>query len=139
MVDVVGLYNGLRFNAGVREPTYYDLAVNGTLTHLDNQTKRLRTFEEQVNEPVNPADSYNFAFNRPSTHQVLSAKADFDAIIMGRVDYDKNSGKQAPSGYVRHQMKGLIYDPQRPIDIQNIMPLANNFYADSLNVLGNVN
>jgi len=139
MVDVIGLYNGLRFNAGVREATYYDLAVNGTLTHLDNQTKKLRTFEAQLNEPINPADSYNLAFNRPSTHQVLSAKADFDAIIMGRVDYDKNSGKQAPSGYARHQMKGLVYDPQRPIDIDNIMPIANNFYADSLNVLGNVN
>lgn len=139
MVDVVGLYNGLRFNAGVREPTYYDLAVNGTLTRMDNQTKRLRTFEEQVNEPINPVDSYNLAFNRPSTHQVLSAKAQFDAVIMGRVDYDKNSGKQASSGYARHQMKGLIYDPQKPMDIDNIMPIANNFYADSLNVLGNVN
>ena len=139
MVDVVGLYNGLRFNVGVREPTYYDLAVNGTMTHLDNQTKKLRNMEEQIYEPINPISMYNLAFNRPSTHQVLSAKADFDAVIMGKVDYDKNSGKQAPSGYARHQMRGLVYDAQRPIDTQNIMPIANNFYADSLNVLGNVN
>lgn len=139
MVDVVGLYNGLRFNVGVREPTYYDLAVNGTLTGMDNQTKKLRSMEEQIYEPINPIGMYNLAFNRPTTHQVLSIKSDFDAVIMGKVDYDKNSGKQAPSGYVRHQMKGLIYDPQRAIDLDNIMPIASNFYSDSLNVLGNIN
>lgn len=138
MADLIYMYNGLNFKTGTKEATYYDLTTNG-MTNLANSPLFIKKFDDSMRETVIPTDSFNLAFNRQSTHQVLSAKSDFDAVIMGKVEYDKNSGKQAPVGYVRNQLKGLVYDAQRPIDLDNIMPIANNFYADSLNVLGNLN
>ena len=36
MVDSIGMYNGLNFKKGAREPTYYDLgAEGGMLTNTD--------------------------------------------------------------------------------------------------------
>ena len=57
---------------------------------------------------------------------------------MGKVESDRNAGIQAPSGYARNQLKGLAYDSNRPTDLDNILPIASNFFQDNINVLGNL-
>jgi len=138
MADMVGLYNGLRFKKGTREPTYYDLSVDGMLTHLDQSTKTLISMDRQLHDEIIPRKDYNLAFNRPTTFQVLGIKQDSDAIIEGRTEMDINAGKQAPYGYARNQLKGLAFNADHPIDLPNIMPIASNFFVDAESTLGNL-
>jgi hypothetical protein len=140
MADLVGLYNGLRFKKGTREATYYDLTVDGMLTHLDQHTKTLtlESLDRQLHDDIMPRKDYNLAFNRPSTFQVLGIKQEPDAIIEGRTEMDLNAGKQGAYGYARNQAKGLAYDAAHPIDLPNIMPIASNFFVDAVSTLGNL-
>lgn len=139
MADLVGLYNGLRFKKGTKEPTYYDLTVDGAmLTHLDPSTKELDSMDRQLHEDIIPRKDYNLAFNRPTTFQVLGIKTDFDTVIEGKTELDLNAGKQAPYGYARSQLRGLAYDAGHPITLPNIMPITSNFFADAESGLGNL-
>jgi hypothetical protein len=140
MVDAIGMYNGLKFKKGAREPTYYDLdAAGGMHTEKSYYTLGIDSTHDKLRQqqPV-PIAMFEKAFNRSSMSQVLGVKVEADAIIMGKPETDRNGGMQAPTGFARNQLKGLAYDINKPIDLENIMPLANNFYQDSVNVLGNL-
>jgi hypothetical protein len=140
MVDSVGYFNGLRFKAGVKEPTYYDLATSGGVEGGFKQTMGgVRTMDELLHEPeVKGRRDFDLAFNRPSTMMVLPAKAQSEAMIMGKAESDRNGGIRAPTGIMRNQQKGLAYNADKPIDLQNIMPISNNFNPDITNVMGNL-
>ena len=138
MADMVGLYNGLRFKKGTREPTYYDISVDGTLTHLDQSTRDLESMDRQLHDEIMPRKDYTLAFNRPTTFQVLGIKQEPEAIIEGRTEMDLNAGKQAPYGYARNQLRGLAFDSGHPIDLPNIMPITSNFFVDAESTLGNL-
>lgn len=140
MVDSVGYFNGLRFKPNVKELTYYDLATSGGIEGGFKQTMGgIRTMDELLHEPeVKGRRDFDLAFNRPSTMMVLPAKAQSEAIIMGKVELDRNAGLRAPTGIMRNQQKGLAYNAEKPIDLQNIMPISNNFNPDITNVLGNL-
>ena len=140
MVDSVGYFNGLRFKPGVKEPTYYDLATSGGIEGGFKQTMGgIRSMDELLHEPeVKGRRDFDLAFNRPSTMMVLPAKAESDAIIMGKAESDRNGGIRAPTGIMRNQQKGLAYNADKPIDLQNIMPISNNFNPDITNVMGNL-
>ena len=140
MVDVIGLRNGLNFKAGAKEPTYYDLdAGGGMLTDKDYHSKGIDSMHDKFRKelPV-PMAMFEKAFNRSTSSMVLPVKTDAECVIMGKPESDRNAGKQAPSGYARNQLKGLAYDINKPNDLDNIMPIANNFYQDSVNVFGNL-
>lgn len=140
MVDVIGLYNGIKPKRGAKEPTYYDLdAGGGMLIGQSYYTLGIDSMHDKLRQaqPV-PVAMFEKAFNRSSMSQVLGVKVEPDAVIMGKPESDRNGGMQAPTGYARNQLKGLAYDINKPIDLENIMPLANNFYQDSVNVLGNL-
>lgn len=140
MVDVIGLNNGMTPRRGVKEPTYYDLdAGGGMLTDKDYHSKGIDSMHDKFRQAQpKPIAMFEKAFNRSTASMVLGVKTDADAVIMGKPESDRNAGKQAPTGYARNQLKGLAYDINKPIDLENIMPLANNFYQDSVNVLGNL-
>jgi len=140
MVDAIGMYNGLNFKKGAREPTYYDLdAAGGMLTDKSYYTLGIDTTHDKLRQTQpKPIAMFEKAFNRSSMSQVLGVKVEADAVIMGKPETDRNAGMQAPTGFARNQLKGLAYDINKPIDLENIMPLANNFYQDSVNVLGNL-
>jgi hypothetical protein len=140
MVDSVGYFNGLRFKAGVKEPTYYDLATSGGVEGGFKQTLGgIRTMDDLLHEPeVKGRRDFDLAFNRPSTMMVLPAKAQSEAMIMGKAESDRNGGIRAPTGIMRNQQKGLAYNADKPIDLQNIMPISNNFNPDITNVMGNL-
>jgi hypothetical protein len=140
MVDAIGMYNGLNFKKGAKELTYYDLdAAGGMHTEKSYYTLGIDSHYDKVRQqqPL-PVDLFEKAFNRSSMSKVLGVKTEADTIIMGKPETDRNGGMQASSGYARNQLKGLAYDINKPIDLENIMPIANNFYQDSLNVLGNL-
>lgn len=140
MANAIGLYNGISFKAGAKQSTYYDLnAEGGMLTGTDYSSSSIDSIHDKIRQqqPV-PIPMYEKAFNRSTAMMVLGAKTDSDSIITGRVELDRNAGLQAPNGYMRNQQKGLVYDENKPIDLENIMPIANNFFQDSHNVLGNL-
>ena len=140
MADAIGMYNGLNFKAGARELTYYDLDPGGgMLTDKDYHSKGIDSIHDKLRQqqPV-PNAMFEKAFNRSTLYQVLGAKVEAESVIMGKPESDRNAGMQAPTGFARNQLKGLAYDINKPIDLENIMPLANNFYQDSVNVLGNL-
>lgn len=140
MVDTVGYFNGLRFKANIKEPSYYDLGTSGGIEGgFKQSTGGIRSMDELLHDPeVKGRRDFDLAFNRPSTMMVLPAKAQSDAIIMGKVELDRNAGLRAPTGIMRNQQKGLSYNAEKPIDLQNIMPISNNFNPDITNVMGNL-
>jgi hypothetical protein len=140
MANAIGLYNGISFKAGAKQSTYYDLnSEGGMLTATDYNSKSIDSIHDKMRQqqPV-PNAMYEKAFNRSTAMMVLGAKTESNSVINGRVELDRNAGLQPPSGYMRNQQKGLVYDVDKPIDLENIMPIANNFFQDSHNVLGNL-
>jgi len=140
MVDSIGMYNGLNFKKGAKEPTYYDLnAEGGMLTNTDYNSMGIDSMHDKLRQAQDkPIAMFDKAFNRSSSMMVMPIKSELDAVIMGRVESDRNAGIQAPSGYARNQLKGLVFDSNRPTDLDNILPIASNFFQDNINVLGNL-
>lgn len=140
MVDVIGLNNGMTPRRGVIPISYYDLdAGGGMLTDKDYHSKGIDSMHDKFRQqqPV-PMAMFEKAFNRSTSSMVLPVKTDADCVIMGKPESDRNGGAHAPSGYARNQLKGLAYDINKPNDLDNIMPIANNFFHDSVNVFGNL-
>ena len=84
MVDSIGMYNGLNFKKGAREPTYYDLgAEGGMLTNTDYNSMGIDSMHDKLRqEQPKPVAMFDKAFNRSSSMMVMPIKSEFDAVIL---------------------------------------------------------
>ena len=114
-----------------REASVYDLAPPLGLKYYQDG---IRAFSRQ--DGVKGTNIMNNAIQRPSTSKVLGCKSNREAHkVLRRPALPEETGMYAPTGYARHQPKGLATLNQRPTDGQ-IMPLASSFYGGGNNKLG---
>jgi hypothetical protein len=102
-------------------PTYATLMPTaGVFTHIQ---KRLpRPPDQPYIQPI-----MNNAIQRPHTMKVLGKKSNHDLVHMVKPLIHPTAGITAPSFNVRHQRKGLAYDPQRAVG--KLTPQVDNQYA----------
>ena len=82
-----------------------------------------------ISEPY-IAPIMNHAIHRPHTDKVLGLKSNADLIRHVSATPSPMAGVAAPSFNVRHQAKGLTYDPRKPVG--KLTPQVDSQYA-SLN------
>jgi len=114
-----------------REASVYDIAPPMGLNYYQDG---IRKFSRQ--DGINAPKIMNNSIQRPHTMKVLGCKSDREAHkVLRRAPLPDELGMYAPTGYARHQPKGLASLNERPTDGQ-IMPLASSFYGGGNNKLG---
>ena len=106
-------------------PTYATMMPTAHPTPGGAQPRMPRTVDPPYLAPL-----LTRAAHRPHTDKVLGLKSNADLVAHVPATPSPMAGVSAPSFNVRHQKKGLAYDPQKPVG--KIAPQADNQYA-SLN------
>ena len=102
-------------------PTYATLMPTaGVFTHIQKRLPRIP--DEPYIAPI-----MNNAIQRPHTMKVLGKKSNHDLVHMVKPLIHPMAGITAPSFNVRHQHRGLAYDPERAVG--RLTPQADNQYA----------
>ncbi len=136
MVDIIGMYSGIRPFKGATEPTYFDLNTGGM------------GFEPKNNNVRNPAsgmydrmskhpDQFTPNLQTKTMHGVLPCKGEPEAIRYTRHKSSLTAGMYPPTGYARHQPLGLATDFNKPMNT-TVMPLPGFYNPDAPNPLGNL-
>ena len=116
---------------GEREVMPFDAVPQTGLETLQNG-KRDNLYQDNVKPPRMLNDS----FHRPHTERVLGCKAEHNSYkVIRREPVSSVHGVYAPTGYARHQPKGLATLKGKPTSGE-IMPLSSSFYAGNNNKLG---
>tara|TARA_R110002072_G_scaffold136310_1_gene278743 strand:+ start:285 stop:683 length:399 start_codon:yes stop_codon:yes gene_type:complete len=115
----------------VRELMPYDY-ISGTGLRNDVNGKRKEYYQNDISAP----SLLNNSFHRPLVDKVLGCKSERDTHkVLRREPVSSASGIYPPTGYARHQEKGLAYLRGKPID-GVIAPISSSFYAGLNNKLG---
>ena len=78
----------------------------------------------------------NDAIQRPHTMMVMGCKMESNSHnVLRRPSLPSASSMYPHTGYGRHQLKGLNYQDEKPMDLP-LMPKASPFYAGANNRLG---
>lgn len=136
MVDVVGLYSGIRPFKGATEPTFFEMHPGGNVFRNKNNNVRKPARDIYTPLPVS-TDQFTPILQTKSLHGVLPCKGQPEAIKYGRIDSSLTEGMYPQQGYARHQKKGLAYDSNKPMDLK-IMPIAGFYNTQLVNTLGNL-
>tara|TARA_R110002012_G_scaffold46865_1_gene123330 strand:+ start:836 stop:1255 length:420 start_codon:yes stop_codon:yes gene_type:complete len=134
MVDIVGLYSGIRPFANSRESTFFDLATSGG--QFENKNNNIREPALRIYDKVNKTPSeFNKILNIDTLRGVLPLKAEPEAVRYGRPDTSLTEHMYPKTGYARFQPKGLATNHNKPMD--TVIPPISGFYnQDAPNVLG---
>ena len=134
MVDVVGLYSGIRPFKNSAEPTYFDLGTSGG--QFRNKNNNMQDPAPRLNERIpNVSTQFNKILDIDTVRGVLPLKAEPQAVIYGRPDTSLTEHMYPKPGYARFQPKGLAINHQKPMDTP-IPPIAGFYNPDAPNVLG---
>jgi hypothetical protein len=135
MVDVVGLYSGIKPFKNSREGTYFDMATSaGEFAHNNNNNIRdpiPRIYDPTPNVPT----QFNKILNIDTLRGVLPLKSEPEAVRYGRPDVSLTDHMYPKTGYARFQPKGLAVNHDKPMDLP-IPPIAGFYNPDAPNVLG---
>jgi hypothetical protein len=134
MVDIVGLYSGIRPFANSRESTFFDMATSAG--QFENKNNNIREPALRIYDKVNKTpNEFNKILNIDTLRGVLPLKAEPEAVRYGRPDSSLTEHMYAKTGYARFQPKGLATDHNKPMDLP-IPPIAGFYNPDAPNVLG---
>lgn len=134
MVDVVGLYSGIRPFANSREATFFDFSTSsGQFTNKMNNIREPvpRVYDEIKKTPT----EFNKILNIDTMRGVLPLKGEVQAVRYGRPETSLTEGMYPKQGYARFQPKGLATNHNKPMD-GPIMPIAGFYNPEAPNVLG---
>ena len=136
MVDVVGLYSGIRPIKGMKEPTVQSVHPGGNM--FESYLNNYRDPAPGMYTPLEKIPSeFNPILQTKSLHGVLHCKGQPDAIRYGRFASSKYGGMYPNTPYGRHQPKGLAIDHNKSMS-GPVMPIAGFYNPDQVNVLGNL-
>jgi hypothetical protein len=125
MSKVLGIFSGLQ---GLR-----DAKVNIPSTGFKSETASNITpfkYGAYTKAPILFSNSIDYSTRRG----VLYCKG-ITHTVLRNPPLPSAGGLIAPTGIGRHQLKGIAYSPEKPID-QPIMPLSNPFSSGLNNPLG---
>ena len=136
MVDIIGMYSGIRPFKGAREPTFFDMDVGGMGFEPKNNNVRnpAAGFYDRVSKHP---DQFTPNLQTKSMHGVLPCKGEPEAVKYTRHESSLTAGMYPPTGYVRHQQLGLATDFDKPMNTP-VMPIPGFYNPDAPNVLGNL-
>jgi hypothetical protein len=126
----VVLINGLDLLAQ-KEASVFDLSAPLGLKYHQEGIRKFDTQDGIIAPPL-----LNNAIHRPHTMKVLGCKSEREAHkVIRRAPINATKGMYPPTGYARHQPKGLATLSQRPTNLP-LMPDPSSFYAGSNSKLG---
>jgi hypothetical protein len=134
MVDVIGMYSGIRPFKGAREPTYLTMDTGGM--GFEPKTNNVRDPAPGMYTRISkPPDQFTPNLQTKSMHGVLHCKGQPEAVKYGRHESSLTACMYPHQGYARHQPLGLATDFDKPMN-GPVMPLAGFYNPDASNVLG---
>jgi len=137
MVDVVGLYAGIKPNKGATEFSYFDYSPRQNMFE-GIKNNNVRNHVTGIFTPIGKLPSeFNDTIFRSTLKQVLPVKGQPEAVTYGKPESEKNGYMYANQGYARKQQKGLASDANKPMDL-HIMPIAGFYNPDLVNTFGNL-
>jgi len=136
MVDIIGMYSGIRPFRGAEEPSVFTLHPGGLGFEPKNNNVRDPAAGMYVPLTKHP-DQFTPNLQTKSLHGVLYCKGEPESIRYTRSMQSLTGGMYPNQGYARHQPMGLATDFDKPMN-RPLMPIAGFFNADQLNVLGQV-
>ena len=138
MVDVVGLYAGIKPNKGAREFSYFDYSPAHASMYEGIKNNNVRNHAPGYYTPVGKLPSeFNDTIFRSTLKQVLPVKGQPEAVTYGRPETEKNGYMYPNQGYARKQQLGLASDADKPMDLP-VMPIAGFYNPDMVNTFGNL-
>jgi hypothetical protein len=134
MVDVIGLYSGIRPFSNSKESTYFDLATSAG--QFKSKNNEIREPAQRIYDLVGKTPTeFNNILNIDTLRGVLPLKGEPEAVRYGRPVRSLTEHMYPKTGYARFQPKGLATNHNKPMD-GPIMPIAGFYNPDAPNVLG---
>jgi len=136
MVDVNGLYAGIKPLKNAREPNFTEM--NPAMNMFVEKNNMVRNhMPGYFTPPSNTPSEFNDTIFRSTLKQVLPVKGDINSVRYGRAESSLTAHMYPQQGYARGQHLGLASDNDKPMNL-SVMPIAGFFDINMVNVLGNL-
>ena len=137
MTDSIGLYAGIKPLKNAKEYGYFEMNVGGCQFQNDDAPTMRNIAAGYFTPPPKNERELNDTLSRSTLAQVLPLIGRDDSIRYGKCELAKNDYMRPPSGYMRHQKKGLAYDIDKPIN-GKIMPISDFYNINQHSSLGDL-